>query len=161
MLLCRAKVGERFEVSGHAEILEPKDAARNFGVVISYYSPQVYWECYFLAAGAKSSYRGRAEVCCSVHHNPHARPAKVERSDDFDVQVYDGQVATRVGAEVQREQAPVVIKLDHDAPSAATPFGVGASRGWFTDPPVAVRFTNLKLRKMNASPVQVKLPEPE
>jgi hypothetical protein len=64
---------------------------------------------------------------------------------------------------VPKEGEPLsfILNLEHDPPTEATPFGIGASRGWFTDPPVVVRYTELKLRKLSAPPTMMKVPEPE
>jgi hypothetical protein len=159
LLLCQAKIGTRFELTGHAELLEPKDASNGFGAIIAYDYPGNYWSCFF---NPPSRFWGNAAtVTCSLDRNPHKRRAKVTRSEDFRVQVYDERVATAVGAELQRAHTPFVVDFDHDPPSDDSPFGVGASRGMFNDPPVVVRFTGLKVKNMTAPPVAAAVPLPE
>jgi hypothetical protein len=159
ILLCQAKIGTHFELTGHAELLEPKDASNGFGAVIAYDYPGNYWSCFFVPPSR--FWGNEATVTCSLHHNPHKRRAKVTLSEDFRIQVYNGRVATAVGAELQREYTPFVVDLDHDPPSNDSPFGVGASRGMFDGPLVVVRFTGLKVKKMTASPAEATVPLPE
>jgi len=158
MLLCQAKVGSRFEVRGHAEIIKAHEDEGSFGAVIGYSDAQRYWQCYFYPPHEHRE--GFAYVLCSVHRNPHARNAQVARSDDFRVRVYDDRVVTTVGAETQAEQGPFAIMLDHDVPSDSTSFGVGGNRPFFGRPPNVVRFTKLELRKLTEPPPARKVVEP-
>jgi hypothetical protein len=139
MLFCQARVGPRFELRGHAEILEPKDKSPGFGAIIAYRDAKNYWQCLFHPYDPTTHHGNAAWILCSLHRNPHARPMVVKRSDDFRVLVYDGQVATTIGVPKEPDQVPYVLELEHDPPDETTPVGVGASRGWFTDPPVSVR----------------------
>ena len=156
MLLTMARIGNRFEIEGHAELLGDSGG---YGAVISYCGTQSHWVCSFHRR--RSGEHGEAYVTCAAHRNPHPRPAKVERANDFRIQVYDGRVATMVGAEAQRDFVPFVVHLDHDYPTDATPFGLACARGMPDDPVITVRFTNLRIRKMSAPPKQLKVPEPE
>jgi hypothetical protein len=153
MLLREAKVGTRFEITGHAEILEPEAAGGSYGAVIAYRNIKNYWECHFTPSWAS--------VRCSLHGNSHARSVATARSADFRVQVYDGQVATTVGEETKRDVAPAITQMEHDWPSDTTPMGIGAFRPFFGKPLVAVRFTNLKMRKMSKPPATITVPVPE
>jgi hypothetical protein len=152
-LLCRARVGTRFELRGHAEIIEPNDKFAGYGAIVAYAYPGNYWECFF--------YRVSASICCSLHHNPHHRPAASKPSDDFRIIVYDDQVATAIGKPREPDELPFFLDLEHDPPTATTPFGVGADRGRLDGPPVCMRFTELKLRRLSAPPTKMKIPEPE
>jgi hypothetical protein len=191
MLLCHARLNPNFEVAGHAEVVA-SDGGAGFGATLSYQNPRSYWECIFYPAatgeGGERLFRpagNKARVRCAAHNNPHERPANVAKSDDFRVQVFDGSVATTVGAEVHLENVPFVIDLDHDPPSGDMPFGVCVNRGLLNrryaaitntqlaamrngmslEPPARsptiVRFTELKVRKMTKPPAHVKVPEPE
>jgi hypothetical protein len=191
MLLCHAKIGPNFELMGHAEVVE-SEGGGSFGAILSFANRQSFWECSFYpAVTADTGERlhlplgNQAYVRCAALHNPHGRPAKVTRSDDFRVQVFDRRVATTVGAEIHRENVPFIVALDHDPPSGDSPWGVCANRGVFTrryaaitnaqleamrsgislEPPVrsptVVRFTELKIRRMTKPPTQFKVPQPE
>ncbi|MGO9113223.1 MAG: SHD1 domain-containing protein [Thermoguttaceae bacterium] len=191
ILLCHAKLNPNFELTGHAEVVA-SDGGAGFGGVLSYRNIKSFWECVFYPAvtgdAGESAYipeGNQVHVRCAEHDNKHDRPAKVARSDDFCVQVFDGRVSTTVGAEIQRDTPPFVIDLDHDPPSGDVPFGVCVKRGLLTrryaaitntqldamrsgvnlEPPArspaVVRFTGLKVRKMTKPPAQVQVPVPE
>jgi tetratricopeptide (TPR) repeat protein len=159
MLFCQAKAGSRFELRGHAEILEPHEDGGSFGAVIGYSDAQRYWQCHFYPPRGKETV-GTAYVLCSIHRNPHMRYAKVGRSDDFRVQVYDDRVVTTVGDETRAEQGPFAVMLDHDPPSDSTSYGVGGCRPLLKSPPNVVRFTKLELRKLAEPPPAKKVVEP-
>lgn len=159
MLLCQAKIGTRFELRGHAEIVKSDPQEGSFGAVIAYASPTQYWKCLFFPPHGTNT-AGRAHVSCSIHRNPHSRTARVAQADDFRVQVYDDRVVTTVGNETRAEQGPYAIVLDHDPPTSATSFGISTSRPFFGRPPTVVRFTKLELRKLAEPPAAAKVIEP-
>jgi hypothetical protein len=194
MLLCHARVNPNFELVGHAEIVDNGWAA--FGASVAFLSPVNYWECVFYPAPASRLDRapgmplgGTAMVRCAAHNNKYGRLANVTRSEDFRVQVFEGSVATTVGAEIEQDNVPRIIQLDHDPPSGDMPFGLCVSRGpaAFVRPsatdsqrnvsragidieppassptrsPIGVRFTGLKVRKMEKPPVAVRASPPK
>jgi hypothetical protein len=189
VLVCHARINPNFELAGHAEVLDAGGWA-GFGAVLSFQTTKNFWECIFyppLTAGANVPafvpQGNRAFVRCVTHDTRHMRAAKVARSDDFRVQVFDGRVATTVGAEIARPGPPLVVDLDHDPPSGDMRFGVCVNRGLLAGPyaaitnvkldplpggitltprsPTMVRFTGLKVRKMTEPPAMVRAPQPE
>ena len=88
------------------------------------------------------------------------RYAKVGRSDDFRILLYDNRVVTMVGDETRAEQSPFAIVLGYSPPSDATPFGVSGNRPSFGQPPNVVRFTKLQLKKLSEPPPAIGVVKP-
>jgi tetratricopeptide (TPR) repeat protein len=159
ILLCDACIGTRFELRGHAELVEQPEPVGGFGALIAYADSSRYWDCYCYPPQRHMA--GAAHVRCSIHHNPHARSASPGRSDDFRVQVYEDRVVTTVGEETRAKEGPLAIVLDHDPPSSSTRFGVGGVLRFVDSTHLTVRFTNLELRKLTEPPAAKKVLEPE
>ena len=162
MLLSRAKLGTRFELRGQRR---GPSARPGFGLL---------WRQSWLmtrraTTGGASSFPTirncttaiGPDIWCTLHNNSHGRKTVVNSSDDFRVVVYDDQVGTTVGAVKEGGPLPFVLNLEHDPPTADTPFGVGTTPDWLPNPPVVVRFTQLRVRKLTVPPSKMKMPEPE
>ncbi len=169
MLLCQAKIGRRFELRGHAEILEAGTNEGSFGAVAGYADARRFWECFFYpprshetAGHAKVEIPFSADLYMSIPNLSHSRYAKVGRSDDFRIVLYDDRVVTMVGDETRAEQGPFAIVLDNFPPTDATPFGISGSPPFTLsgNSPNVVRFTKLELKKLTEPPPAIGVVKP-
>jgi hypothetical protein len=151
-LKCWYTFGYEVEIEGTLTFLEaPQGQEANAGILFAYYwkSPHSYHNDVLLNYDQQSAVTMR-----HLYHERQDRPAKIEKTSRYNLQIWRQHVRLTVDDQVVIDNWIVPYKL----PSSHRPFAIG---GYYREKGARVRFDELKARPLTRRPAwAVDRPEP-